>query len=89
MNFILQRGGELTPVHLSAKYGHLELSRLLIAHGAAPDVAANGASCMTPLHFAVMNGHSDVALLLLQSGASADSIAAVSKQQTSSCIIPN
>ena len=75
--FFFQKGGELTALHLAAKYGHMEVCRLLLAHGASPDIAATSASCFTPLHLAVMNGHSDVAALLLQSGASANSIAAV------------
>ena len=59
--------GEETPLHLTSREGHVDLSRLLIKHGA--DVAAQNEDGMTPLHGASGVGHVDVARLLIEHGA--------------------
>ena len=59
--------GERTPLHLTSRVGHIDLTRLLIEHGA--DAAAKSEDRMTPLHEASKGGHVDVARLLIKHGA--------------------
>ncbi|CAL1129412.1 unnamed protein product [Cladocopium goreaui] len=58
-----------SPLHLSAAAGEEQLTRLLLAFHADPDVV--DAQQRTPLHQAALQGHSAVCLALLQNGASA------------------
>ena len=59
--------GEETPLHLTSQEGHVDVSRLLIEHGA--DAAAQSKDRTTPLHRASFWGHVDVARLLIEHGA--------------------
>jgi ankyrin repeat protein len=67
----LQRSG--SPLHLSAKRGHLEAVRTLLDRGANTEavIAAiwDGYSHRTPLHCAAEEGHADVVRLLLDRSA--------------------
>jgi len=69
--------GEETPLHLTSREGHVDVSRLLIEHGA--DAAAQSKDGTTPLHRSSFWGHVDVARLLIEHGADA---AAQSKDGT-------
>ena len=57
-----------TALHIAAKYGYLELAKLLIDHGAWVDDVYT--SNRTPLHVAALAGDARMTKLLLQSGAS-------------------
>jgi len=56
-----------TPLHVVSTYGHVEVGRILIEHGA--DTTAQDNRKMTPLHVASRNGHLEVARLLVEHGA--------------------
>jgi RNA polymerase sigma factor (sigma-70 family) len=60
---------DYTPLHFAATYGHLELARLLLAHGADVDDATPGE---TPLDRAVIMRDVPMTTLLLEHGASPD-----------------
>ncbi len=56
-----------TALHAAAEFGHVDATRLLLAHGMSPlDRDAEGE---TALHAAVRNGRVEVARLLLAAGA--------------------
>ncbi|KAL9697656.1 hypothetical protein quinque_001097 [Culex quinquefasciatus] len=57
-----------TPLHLTAKYGHIKVADLLLTKNAPVD--AQGKNGVTPLHVASHYDHQNVALLLLEKGAS-------------------
>lgn len=57
----------LTPLHLSAYHGHLQVAVALLEAGAPLDTQAHGG--MTALHWAVGQGHAEVAIALLGKGA--------------------
>lgn len=57
-----------TPLHLTAKYGHIKVAELLLTKNAPVD--AQGKNGVTPLHVASHYDHQNVALLLLEKGAS-------------------
>ncbi|NXY42128.1 ANK2 protein, partial [Ceuthmochares aereus] len=57
-----------TPLHVAAKYGSLEVAKLLLQRRASPDSA--GKNGLTPLHVAAHYDNQKVALLLLEKGAS-------------------
>jgi len=59
--------GKETPLHLISRAGHIDLTRLLIEHGA--DAAAQNDDGTTPLHEASEGGHVDLARLLIEHGA--------------------
>ena len=56
-----------TALHAAVRYGHVEVSRLLIQYKA--DIHAIDSTGETPLHDAVLYNHVDVAQLLLEHGA--------------------
>jgi len=60
-------GGGLTPLHLAAERGHIEVMKSLLAAGA--DVLAKDDDHWTPLHFAARDGRKDAAALLLENHA--------------------
>ncbi len=60
---------DYTPLHFAATYGHLELARVLLAHGAEVDDATPGE---TPLDRAVIMHDVPMATLLLEHGANPD-----------------
>uniref|UniRef100_A0A673G7M4 Ankyrin-3-like n=1 Tax=Sinocyclocheilus rhinocerous TaxID=307959 RepID=A0A673G7M4_9TELE len=62
----LQKG--FTPLHVAAKYGKIEVAKLLLQKRAPPDAA--GKSGLTPLHVAAHYDNQKVALLLLDQGSS-------------------
>uniref|UniRef100_A0A8C3KJ30 Ankyrin 2 n=1 Tax=Calidris pygmaea TaxID=425635 RepID=A0A8C3KJ30_9CHAR len=68
---IFQKG--FTPLHVAAKYGSLEVAKLLLQRRASPDSA--GKNGLTPLHVAAHYDNQKVALLLLEKGASPHSTA--------------
>ena len=59
-----------TPLRMAARYGHLEVSRLLVDAGADPSRANSDGA--TPLMVAAQNGHPEVLRLLLGRGAAVD-----------------
>jgi ankyrin repeat protein len=66
----LNSGGfddESTPLHMASTYGHVEVARVLVEHGA--DMAARNDEGYSPLHVASKNGHVDVARFLVEHGA--------------------
>ena len=60
-------GDESTPLHLASKWGHAEVARFLIEHGA--DTMAKDTHKWTPLHHAVAKENEDISRLLLNHGA--------------------
>jgi Ankyrin repeats (3 copies) len=60
----------LTPLGLTAAYGHRNIAELLLDHGAS--VGAKGGLGETPLHLASEYGYADVAALLLNHGGDID-----------------
>jgi len=57
----------LTPLHIAAMYGNLELVDLLLKYGA--DANAKTDHAVTPLHLAASWGRADVVKMLLERGA--------------------
>jgi len=57
----------LTPLHLASRYGHVDLARMLVEHGA--DVSAQEEDGWTALHWASDYGHVDLAQMLVEHGA--------------------
>ena len=67
------RGGyEVTPVHVAAAAGHVNILSLLIEHGA--DVEGQGIDGGTPLHQASWNGKLEAGQFLLSRGADVDAL---------------
>lgn len=62
----------LSPLHLAAHEGHLNVSRLLLEAWAPVDDRDRAGN--TPLHLAAQKGHIDVIRLLLQCGADKDGV---------------
>ncbi len=56
-----------TPLGLAARWGHLEMVKYLLSHGA--DINKSGAPWSTPLAWARKKGHREVEEFLLNSGA--------------------
>src|SRR6218665_1206667 len=62
-----------TPLHMAAKYGNINVARLLIDRKAPID--AQGKNNVTPLHCAAHYDHPNIALLLLEKRADPHAIA--------------
>ncbi|XP_025832280.1 ankyrin repeat domain-containing protein 17 isoform X2 [Agrilus planipennis] len=62
--------GECTPLMEAASAGHLDIVRLLVAHGA--DVNAQSSSGNTPLMYGCAGGHTEVVKFLLEHGANVE-----------------
>ena len=60
-----------TPLMLAAQGGYLDICRLLLEAGAAPD-ATTLYECTTPLFLAAQEGHTEICKLLLSAGADAN-----------------
>ena len=58
---------EWTPLHLASAYGHVEVARALIEHGA--DVTTVAVDKWTSLHVASRRGHMDIVRFLVEHGA--------------------
>lgn len=69
-NLVDQHG--LTALHNAAKYGNLQMVKLLLEAGAKKDAPDTGVQGRTPLHCAAENGHLDVVRLLVEAGANMD-----------------
>ncbi|KAI9692467.1 MAG: hypothetical protein M1822_006698 [Bathelium mastoideum] len=61
----------MTPMHIAAQHGHVDIIRILIKKGAKMSQAA-GQHCRTPLHCAVLEGHIEAVRVLVQSGTDID-----------------
>lgn len=67
----IQHSRGLAPLHVAAKYGHLEIVQALIEAGASLDVKKQP-SDWTPLHCAAWRNHLGCVLALISAGASLD-----------------
>jgi uncharacterized protein len=63
-----------TPLHLSAFFGQLEATQVLLESGADVHAVSRNGLKNTPLHAATAGKHSGVALALLAHGASPDAV---------------
>ncbi|KAJ7892419.1 ankyrin repeat-containing domain protein, partial [Mycena leptocephala] len=63
----LQDGTDRTPLHAASLHGDLQIARLLLAHGADPNI--QGGEHSTALQAASHAGHLQIAQLLLEGGA--------------------
>ncbi|MDQ2841281.1 MAG: ankyrin repeat domain-containing protein [Acidobacteriota bacterium] len=61
-----------TPLHLAAFFGHPELAKGLLNHGAAIDSRSTNPMQNTPLHAAAAGGNLALVRLLLENGADAN-----------------
>ncbi len=59
-------------LHVAARFGFVEVTEVLLANGADPDVAAGSRDARTALHFAVERGEVEVTRTLLAGGADPD-----------------
>jgi len=62
----------MTPLHVTAWFGHKELTELLLAKGADVNAMADGG--LTPLHTAALGGYKEIAELLIAKGADVNAI---------------
>ena len=60
----------ITPLHLAAEHGHIEIAELLIENGANVDAKNNGN--VTALHLAAQNGHTGIVSLLIANDVDID-----------------
>jgi ankyrin repeat protein len=63
-----------TALHQAARFGQMEVARLLLGRGADPNAISLNAERVTPLYSAVVARHRDTASLLLALGASCNSV---------------
>ena len=61
---------EETPLHVSSRWGHVEISRVLLEHGA--DTEARDRDDYSPLEHGTTNGHVELVHALLEHGADAN-----------------
>jgi hypothetical protein len=61
-----------TPLHRATYWGHADVARLLLEHGADANAENKNSFIPTPLHLAAAMGHVDVTKLLLEHGADAN-----------------
>uniref|UniRef100_A0A8C0H4M7 Ankyrin 1 n=1 Tax=Chelonoidis abingdonii TaxID=106734 RepID=A0A8C0H4M7_CHEAB len=59
-----------TPLHVAAKYGKVDVARVLLEHDAHPNVAGKVSNGLTPLHVAVQHNNLEIVRLLLPKGSS-------------------
>jgi ankyrin repeat protein len=59
-----------TPLHVSSRLGHVEISRVLLKHGA--DIEARDIFYFSALEWATLNGHVELAQVFLEHGADAN-----------------
>ncbi len=65
----------LTPLHIAVEYGHANITKFLLEHGANPDYpAAKKNVLLTPLHIATNRKHAYITKLLLEHGAKINSL---------------
>ena len=62
-------GDGFTPLHLAAFFGHADVARLLVTHGADVDAHGTGWMTGTALHSAASARHAEVVEALLEAGA--------------------
>ena len=59
-----------TPLHVASRWGHVEIARVLLRHGADTEAQDNGDH--TPLELVTLQGHVEVSQILLEHGANAN-----------------
>ena len=76
MGLLIERGAEVdsrdewgwtTLLHASSRYGHLEVSQVLLDHG--ENVNSRNQNYWTPMRLLAGNGHLEMVKLLLERGA--------------------
>ncbi|MER7972702.1 ankyrin repeat domain-containing protein, partial [Streptomyces sp. NPDC096080] len=63
---------EGTPLCAAAAWGRADVVRLLLAHGADPDLREDAGTGHSPLEWTRKNGHTEATEALLTAGARAD-----------------
>ena len=78
---------DVTPLHVAAQNGHLDVVRLLVAAGATVNAAmsSHGILGITPLHLAVEAGHLDVMDVLIEAGCNVHSSTQAADTSETTC----